>query len=414
MRVVTRPPVGTPPADQPVALSPAPKQPATPRPRRFRSFSWRLLAALVAVLVLIGLGALARTAPRATITITPAEASLQGLVTVTAEPLAPSPQQAQAHRVTATPAAQQVTVPATGKQQQAAVAGQGTLTFYNLATSAQNIAAGTVLTGADGVRVITTATAFVPAGNPPTMGSISVPAQATQTGPGGNIAALDINQLCCTSGIEVKNNQPFAQGQNARDYTVVQQRDIDGAATPLVATLTQRARTSLQELVGPNEILLPSACLPTIRANHTPGQEASQVTVAVGVSCRSETYNRREVARLATERFAQQGGASLGTAYKLSGQISAAVGPAVLQDAQRGQLAIPVTVRGRWEYQLSGPLLQRLLKHVAGMRRQAARAYLDHIQGIQDATIQSSGWETTTLPLDERQIDIKIAFPSHP
>ncbi len=55
------------------------------------------------------------------------------------------------------------TVATTGVGHQDAMAAHGTLTFYNAALYAQDIPAGTSLTGADGVQVVTESDAVIPA-----------------------------------------------------------------------------------------------------------------------------------------------------------------------------------------------------------------------------------------------------------
>jgi hypothetical protein len=118
---------------------------------------------------------------------------------------------------------------------------QGTLTFYNAAIYPQTIAAGTVLTGADGVRVVTDALAAIQAGNSPLFGVVTVSAHGALAGSRGNIAALDIDGLCCAAGVALKNTVEFTGGQDAQTYTTVRQAVIDDLARPLLDTLTQGA-----------------------------------------------------------------------------------------------------------------------------------------------------------------------------
>ncbi len=89
------------------------------------------------------------------------------------------------------------------------------MTFYNAAPYSQTVVTGTLLTGADGVEIVTAAPAVTPAGNPPIEGEATVPAHATTIGPQGNIAPLDLNGLCCMAGISVKNAAAFHDGQDA-------------------------------------------------------------------------------------------------------------------------------------------------------------------------------------------------------
>src|SRR5712691_6351778 len=99
-----------------------------------------------------------------------------------------------------------------------AVQALGIITFYNEAPYAQTIQSGTVLTGSDGVRVITDEPASIPAGNGGTNGSATVTAHAIVGGTVGNIQALDLNGLCCLAGILAKNLTAFSGGADPQAY----------------------------------------------------------------------------------------------------------------------------------------------------------------------------------------------------
>jgi len=77
-----------------------------------------------------------------------------------------------------------IVIRTTGTGYTRAVQAKGTVTFYNEAPYSQTIAAGTVLTGNDGVQVITDETASIPAGNGGTNGSATVTAHAIVGGTG--------------------------------------------------------------------------------------------------------------------------------------------------------------------------------------------------------------------------------------
>ncbi len=66
------------------------------------------------------------------------------------------------------------TVKTTGTAHQNASAASGYLTFYNALPSPQTIPAGTMITGADGVNVITDQDAYIPAGALSVNGQITV------------------------------------------------------------------------------------------------------------------------------------------------------------------------------------------------------------------------------------------------
>jgi hypothetical protein len=116
---------------------------------------------------------------------------------------------------------QSQTVPTTGRTHQNATQATGYVTFYNALTQPQTIDAGTLLTGSDGIQIVTDQIAYIPAAQLPTDGQATVTAHAVNTGSDGNISAGDINGTCCREYILVKNNQPFSGGQSERDYQSV-------------------------------------------------------------------------------------------------------------------------------------------------------------------------------------------------
>ncbi len=93
------------------------------------------------------------------------------------------------------------TVAATGTGHQQAQAAHGFITFYNALPVPQTIPAGEFLTGADGVEVVTVQNAVIPAGTLATNGQVTVPAQAVNVGPQGNIRAGDIYGKCCRDNV---------------------------------------------------------------------------------------------------------------------------------------------------------------------------------------------------------------------
>src|SRR5712692_6294950 len=60
-----------------------------------------------------------------------------------------------------------VTITPTGEKTYPATTAHGTLTIYNGSILAQELPRGMILTGTDGVEVITDAAVLIPAGNPP-------------------------------------------------------------------------------------------------------------------------------------------------------------------------------------------------------------------------------------------------------
>jgi len=128
-----------------------------------------LVLSLVAVLgLLIGGGynfVLPLFAPSATITLVTTSQHLTTTSTVqlvTSGTADPTKQQVPGRALPAMTMSQQKTEATTGTAHQDAKVGRGIITFYNGATFTQTILAGTALTGADGVQLVTDADAIIP------------------------------------------------------------------------------------------------------------------------------------------------------------------------------------------------------------------------------------------------------------
>ena len=389
-------------------------------PRHQRLFlaglgSGLLLYLLALVLVAVFIAPVATLA--ATVTLVPEAKTLSTTLTVTALANGTSEQareQVAARLLEVGSPTQRQTAPTTGTGHAPARVGEGTVTFYNAAPYSQTLAAGTVLTGADGVEIVTDAPAVIPAGNPPIEGEATVPAHATTIGPQGNIAPLDLNGLCCMAGISVKNTMAFHDGQYAYDFPMVTQADIDQAAGPLVATLTAATQATLRAQVSPTKRLAePVQCQPAVTPDHPVGSNASQVTVSVQVTCHAEVYDHEAVEHLVTGALMQQAMTTLGSGYVLHGTISTTLTPAgAPPHAKPGTLTLLVTGQGAWVYQVRTTEQARLSRLIAGLSRQQAIQVLQqqeagHLTAIH---IQVTGlWASdTTLPTDPARIHFAV------
>ncbi len=355
----------------------------------------------------------------ATVTLVPETKTLSTTLTVTALATGTSEQarkQVATRLLSVSSPTQSQSVPTTGTGHAPARVGEGTVTFYNAAPYSQTVAAGTLLTGADGVEIVTDVPAVIPAGNPPIEGEVTVPAHATAIGPQGNIAPLDLNGLCCMAGISVKNAAAFHDGQYAYDYPMVTQQDIDQAAGSLLAALTPVTQVSLQAKVHPNERLAGQVgCQSAVTPDHPVGSDASQVTVSASVTCHVQVYDHEAVVRLVTNALMQQATTTLGTDYALRGTISTTITRAgAAPHAKLGTLTLLVTGQGVWVYQVNTAEQARLSRLIVGLSRQAAVQVLQqqeqhHLAGIH---IQITGvWaRDTTLPTDPARIHLLVAL----
>ncbi len=287
------------------------------------------------------------------------------------------------------------------------------MTFYNQAPTAQTIPAGLLLSGAGGVQVVTDTLVVVPTAHLPTQGQATVAAHAVQAGPQGNIGANDLDGPCCFVGIAVQNAQAFSGGQNARDFPAVGARDVTGAATPLIATLTRQGQAAVQAQVRTHEQPVhPVQCSPQVLSNHSMGEEATQVTVRVSVTCAAEVYNADQVQSRVAALLSQEATTHFGSAYALQGEVTWTLSAVSDVDGRRRIVNLHVQVEGLWVYQLGVAQLHTLTTLVAGKHTQEARTILLRMQGIRQVNITSSDWwddlSQQTLPQDPGRIRVVV------
>jgi len=201
----------------------------------------------------------------------------------------------------------------------------------------------------------------------------------------------------------------FTGGQDAQTSSVVQQSDIDGAANPLVTSLTQTAQQSLNGQVRSNERLIADPhCQSNVTSDHAAGDTATSVTVNVTVTCTGETYDQDGAQSLAAKLLQDQVKTDLGTGYALVGKVVTAVTQAKIADAKSGTIAVSVNAEGVWVYQFSAAQEQALAKLVAGKNKQEALPLLSQQQGVEKVDVQLSGGDGNTFPSDSSQIKFVV------
>src|SRR5262249_54441557 len=113
-------------------------------------------------------------------------------------------------------------------------------------------------------------------------GSVTVDASASNGGQTGKNSAHNPhrqneiylydqihNPIPPSSTAYVQNQNAFTGGQDASNYTYVQQQDIDGATNPLIAQLTSDAQQQAQQQLQPGEQLVQAiTCSSSINPDH--------------------------------------------------------------------------------------------------------------------------------------------------
>ncbi len=142
----------------------------------------------------------------------------------------------------------------TGIKSYPAEQAHGTLTITNGSILATELPKGLILTGKDGVEVVTDAAVFVPAGSADGYGFATVSAHAAVSGVSGNIAPYQIDSVE-NSSIYIRNLHPFTGGKDEYSVTVETTQDRQ--------TATNAARTSLAAQVAMSHAILAYPCKET-------------------------------------------------------------------------------------------------------------------------------------------------------
>lgn len=153
----------------------------------------------------------------------------------------------------------------TGIQAFPATKAHGTLTITNGSVIAQHLPSGMILTGSDGVEVVTTESVDVPAGNGTSYGTAYVTAQAVLAGATGNIAVLDI-QLVYGTSLYIKNYRNFTGGKESYSRVFILPQDTKDALVKARAMLGVHTHDKLlstpcrEELTGSSRLIVTWIC----------------------------------------------------------------------------------------------------------------------------------------------------------
>ncbi len=343
----------------------------------------------------------------ATVTITPDSKTVQDAYTITGAN-ATNQQQRQVAVRTVLGSAQAPTrnVKATGHNAHPALAARGSLTFFNSLSNEQTVASGTIFT-VNGVQIENDALANIPAANLPTTGFVSVGAHALTTGAAGNIGAGVLNRACCGTGIVVRNDT-FSGGQDAVNYTFLQQSDVNNAFTQAVKDgAKQNALADLQKQVHSGEQPLGSTqCTPTTSVDQPVGDKGSNVTsanVTYLVKCTATVYDAQGAQTIVQNLLKEKAQNNPGPAYALVGAIQTSI----TGQTRTGKVpSFFFSAKGIWVYQFTDALKLKLAQSIAGKSVAQAQSILNSTTGVGSAKIDNTGGNT--LPTDPNQISIVI------
>ncbi len=296
---------------------------------------------------------------------------------------------------------QQKTILTTGTARQDAKEAHGFITFYNAAPYVQIVQARTMITGADGIQILTDQDATIPAAVMPTEGQVTIGGHAAIKGSQGNIKVGDIYGPCCRLNVFVANGA-FHGGQNARSYQSVTPQDITTVVRSFKKSLVQSVQAALQTQIQVSETLVaPLFCTSNVTSDHQAGEEATRVSIVVSESCTGIVYTTRVLMTLATQLAIQDAITRLGTEYTITG-VQTSIIQVILKD--HGSSDLQVKSVSLWAYSLGLEQQQAIKSTIAGMNRNKATATLLHLTGVQSVAISlKSG---TDLPADAQYIHL--------
>jgi len=375
-------------------------------PRRWRLFALVALIILSAPFLIFWLSTVLPAAT-ATVTITPTSQHLTKTYTISAVTGTPdaSQNQVQARALSFTTKAQSKTVKATGRGHQDATYAKGQVT---ISPSTGTVPAGNLrIPSNSGVYVIINVT------SPLSSGSQTFDAWAENVGSGGNIPAYDIDHLYQMVNdpsitFYLQNTQAFTGGQDAHDYTFVQQSDIDDAAAPLVSQLTSDAQSAVQQQIQANEqIVSAPECTPTIKANHKADDRVGDVTVTVTVTCKGEVYDEQAAQSMASDLLRSDAASQLGDHYTLVGDTVIGT-PQVTTTTETGTVNMTVSTDGMWVYQFSDTQKQTFAQLIAGKPLADAQALLLKQEGVWKVNLTTDGGWGSALPTSPSDIKFTL------
>ena len=318
-----------------------------------------------------------------TVTLVPITRTIETHLTVTIGSADKTHSQVPGRLLPTVTMSQARTVATTGKARQDAQNAHGYITFYNGATYVQTIPAGTLVSAANGVQVITDQDVTIGAASYPTFGQASVSAHATQAGPVGNLKTGAIYGPCCRVNISAVNGA-FSGGQDARDYQTVTQHDIDTAGTSLKASLDQSTTAALQTQVqGTETLVTPLHCQQKTSVDHQPGEEATSVHVTLDETCTGIVYQTQALQALITQTLTTQAKQQLGAGYIPSGDTH-------ITTTAQGTTTIQTTGTSMWVYQFSQAEQEHIKASIAGKSQAQAKSLLLAHTGVQSVSFSNN------------------------
>ncbi len=385
------------------------------RLERWRPNTWQIVVAagLLVLLLAWGINTLHTILPAtsAAVTIKPMSQEVRKTYTIGVNADVSSPMTVKGRTLSASSEQLVQSGPATGQGHNDAVSATGTMVVsqINLTNSTGNDVLNLSIADNNGITATGDESANIYTG-----GTVSIPSHATPAGSAGNIGAHDMDgpiqiidhyTQAVIGTAYISNPQPFSGGVDARDYTYVQQSNIDKVANALVAQLTPGTKTKVKQQVKSGELLVQDpSCSPKVSSDHQLQDEANTVTVKVSLTCSGLTYRNQQLQAAAMQLYNQDGTTHFGKGYSVVG--ATVVSKPTFIAGSSGSFS--VAIDGIWTFQYTDQGQLELKKQIAGKSTGDALQLLHSRKDVQNVTLTTDGGFGSAVPPTLSQIKLSI------
>ncbi len=321
----------------------------------------------------------------------------------------PAQNQVQERALYSTTSTRYTSVSATGKGTIAAKAASGSMYIKNLlSNTAIGYGSGLCFSAGNGYKACLSQSGSIAAS-----ASVVVPAYATPSGAGGNIAAGTIStDVSCGSSYPqcaYVTNYAFSGGADFSSYSYVQQSDINNAVSRATALYQGSEIAAGQSSVAGQmrsgeRMFGGTGC--SSHYTHSPAagtRNVSTVTAGIWVTCSAEVYDYNGALSMAASLLKQS--ITSVPNETLLGSVTTSM---LSVYASNGAIIMKVAAQGTEVYTFSPSLLRLFASLIAGRTVQDAVAVLERQPGVSKAVITVSGGSGTTLPTDTGKITMTV------
>jgi hypothetical protein len=269
--------------------------------------------------------------------------------------------------------------------------------------------AGTILTGSDGITIISDQDAIAFLGRP-----AYFRAHVSSPGSYGNIPAhgfyLVVPHGLGNSAV-LYNTTPFTGGHDKGPYAFVQQNDIVAGEHTVTSIVKQSTLDALNAKMAASEQWVQTPrCTKRATSDGTTGEQVQNFHVTVTTTCIGEVYDTQTVQAVATRELTIVASSELGTHYQLLGEIATTITEVHVLNKRQGTLTVSLSAVGKWVYRFTDLEKQRLAQMISGKHVEEAQTLLAQQSSIEQVTVTTmySFWIWDTIPTDVKKISIVI------